>query len=76
MLRFVDHGEKATATVGAALAERAYGGVLIGASVRTDPHELTLFENLFNIVHGQAPQARICFNIGPRDFGGAAKRWV
>ena len=41
--------------------------VLVGAGVRTDIEEFTLFEKLINVVHQLAPSAKICFNTGPTD---------
>lgn len=73
---FVDHGATAEATVRAALAEAPPDIVLIGAGVRTDPDEFLLFEKLVNLVHSEAPQARICFNTGPTDSVAAVERWV
>ncbi len=73
---FVDHGETAASAVESMLAERVYDCILIGAGVRTDPEEFTLFETLVNVIHAKAPQAKICFNTGPADSVAAVKRWV
>ena len=73
---FVDHGETAEATVSQALTEIPFDCILIGAGVRTDPAEFSLFENLVNIAHEKAPAARICFNTGPTDSVEAVQRWV
>lgn len=73
---FVDHGKTAAVTVTEALSEGGYDCILIGAGVRTDPEEFTLFEMLINIVHEQAPGAKICFNSGPVDSVAAVQRWV
>lgn len=75
-LCFVDHGQTAAATVEAALARTTYDAILIGAGVRTDPAEFHLFEQLINVVHEKAPNARICFNTGPTDSLDAVKRWA
>jgi hypothetical protein len=48
---------------------------LIGAGLR-DPEQLLLFEKLLNLVHEQAPRARICFNSTPADSAEAVQRWV
>ena len=34
------------------------------------------FENLLNVVHAQAPNAKICFNSSPTDSVEAVQRWV
>lgn len=73
---FVDHGATAVATVTAALAEKPYDVILIGAGVRSDPAEFLLFEQLVNTVHEKAPAARICFNTGPTDSVDAVNRWL
>ena len=73
---FVDHGETAEATVSEALADTSFDCILIGAGVRTDPDEFSLFEKLINVAHEKAPAARICFNSGPTDSVDAVQRWV
>jgi hypothetical protein len=73
---FVDHGETAAETVMAALAEARPDIVLIGAGVRSDPAEFLLFERLVNLVHEQAPAARLCFNTGSADSVAAVQRWL
>lgn len=72
----VDHGETAEATLRAALAAAPCDVVLIGAGVRTDPDEFLLFERLVNLLHREAPQARLCFNTGPSDSVAAVQRWL
>src|SRR5262245_27113190 len=56
---FVDLGETAETAVRTRLCENQYGCVIIGAGVRTDPKYVLLFEKLVNVVHQQAPTARI-----------------
>ena len=73
---FIDRGATAEATVSAALAATPPDVVLIGAGVRIDPEQFLLFERLVNLVHAQAPQARLCFNTGPADSVDAVARWV
>ena len=73
---FVDHGETAQSVVKAALEETDFACVLVGAGVRTDADEFLLFEKLINVIHENAPGARICFNTGPTDSVDAVKRWV
>ena len=64
---FVDHDETAEAAVTDVLTRSSYDCVLIGAGVRTSPDEFVLFEKLINVVHQNAPAAKICFNKGPTD---------
>ena len=75
-LCLTDFGETAESTVAAALAEKTYECVLIGAGVRTIGKNFILFEKLVNLVHEKAPQARLCFNTGPRDSLAAVQRWL
>jgi len=37
---------------------------------------LLLFEKLINVVHAQAPDAKICFNTTPADTSEAVRRWI
>lgn len=71
-----DRGETACAVVKAALEATRYDVVLVGAGVRTVPAHFALFEQLLNIVHEHAPQARICFNTRPTDTQEAVLRWI
>ncbi len=72
----VDLGETAEATVTKALAERSVDCVVIGAGIRMGAAYFLLFEKLLNVVHEQAPQAKICFNTTPADTLEAVQRWV
>src|SRR5580765_8780802 len=55
-----DFGKTAEAVVQGRLEQRRFDCVLIGAGVRANPGNLLLFEKLINVVHEQAPQAKIC----------------
>ncbi len=71
----VDPGETAESVTSQHLQAQSYDCVLIGAGLRA-PEQLLLFEKLLNIVHAQAPKARICFNNSPADTAEAVQRWV
>lgn len=71
----VDLGETAEAVLARHLAKRRFDCVLIGAGLRA-PAQLLLFEKLLNLVHAQAPHAKICFNTTPADSAEAVQRWV
>ena len=75
-LCLTDFGETAESAVAAALAAKPYECILIGAGVRTIGKNFILFEKLINLVHEKAPQAKICFNTGPRDSLAAVQRWL
>jgi hypothetical protein len=49
---------------------------VIGAGLREPPSRLLLFEQIINLVHALAPQARICFNATPADTAEAVQRWL
>ena len=72
----VDLGETAEKVARAALAEKQFDAVVIGAGVRTPPPHLPLFETLLNAVHELAPKAKICFNTRADDTEEALLRWV
>jgi hypothetical protein len=70
----VDTGKTAADVVAQRLAAQSFDCVLIGAGLRDAPEHLLLFENLLNLVHRRAPNARICFNTTPADSAEAVQR--
>jgi hypothetical protein len=58
------------------LSEATFDCILIGAGVRTAPTHFLLFEKLINVVHQNAPQAKLCFNTNPSDTAQSVQRWV
>ena len=72
----LDRGETAEAVVSAALKEKTFDCVLVGAGIRTIPPMFSLFEKLINVVHAGAPHAKICFNTVPEDSAVSVQRWV
>ena len=75
-LCFVDAGRTAEAVVLRKLSGDKFDCVLIGAGVRTVPEHFSLFEKLINVVHQNAPSAKLCFNTNPSDTAEAVQRWV
>jgi hypothetical protein len=71
----IDLGETAEAVAARHLNSRNFDCVVFGAGLRAPPH-LLLFEKLINLVHAQAPGAKICFNTTPADTAEAVQRWV
>jgi hypothetical protein len=71
----VDLGETAEATTEQCLKSRQFDCVVIGAGLRAAP-QMLLFEKLINLVHAQAPKAKLCFNSTPADTAEAVQRWV
>jgi len=49
--------------------------VMIGTGLRA-PQQLMHFERLINLVHVQAPGAKLCFNTPPADTTDAVQRWI
>jgi hypothetical protein len=66
------HGEETV--FAAALGERAYAAVVIGAGIRVPPPMFLPSERLVNLVHQRAPGAGIGFNTKPEDTLEAMER--
>jgi hypothetical protein len=60
---------------GEALAKADYDVIVVGAGLRTLPPLAAQFERLMNVIHRDAPQARLAFNTQPDDSDAAAARW-
>ena len=75
-LCLTDLGATAADVVARKLSEKAFDCVVIGAGIRTLPAYFLLFEQLINVVHRAAPDARICFNTRPSDTAEAVQRWT
>lgn len=73
---FIYSGDTATDQLAGTLKNTAFDVVMIGAGVRKDDDHFLVFEKLVNVVHENAPQARIAFNTGPTDSDSAIQRWV
>lgn len=71
----VDRGATAQATVAQRLASQSFDCIMIGAGLRA-PECLLLFEQLLNLIHSRAPNAKLCFNSTPADTAEAIQRWV
>ena len=71
-----DFGETAASVVQSRLKQKRFDCVLIAAGIRTIPSKFLLFEQLINVAHEHAPQARLCFNTKPGDTAEAVQRWL
>jgi hypothetical protein len=71
-----DFGETAETVVTEHLKQKPFDCILIGAGVRLIAKNTQLFEKLINVVHENAPQAKLCFNTRPNDTAEAIQRWV
>lgn len=68
--------ETVEAQVSKALKETTYDIIVVGAGLRTLPPMADQFERLMNVLHHEAPQARLAFNSQPNDSDKAALRWA
>lgn len=75
-LCWTDLGETAIDVIKTHLQKRVFDGVLIGAGIRKLDSAFILFEKMINVVHEQAPNAKICFNTNPMDTVESVQRWV
>ena len=71
-----DFGETAEAVVQDRLKRKRFDCILIGAGIRAIAGNFILFEKLINVVHANAPQAKLCFNTKPTDTADAVLRWI
>jgi hypothetical protein len=69
-----DSAESIEAELVAALAERDWDVVLIGAGIRKPEPALPLFELVVNLAHRHAPGAALAFNSGIDDTFEAGRR--
>lgn len=75
-LCLTDLGETAEMVVSERLRMKQFDCIAIGAGMRTIPKHFLLFEQLINVVHELAPQAKLCFTTTPDDTADAVQRWV
>ncbi|MEJ0025997.1 MAG: hypothetical protein WDN01_08215 [Rhizomicrobium sp.] len=73
---YLDTGATAETVLADALEKQKPDCVCIGAGVRNNPAFLLLFEKLVNVIHANAPGAKLCFNTGPHDTMDAIRRWI
>jgi hypothetical protein len=57
-------------------AQAAFDCIMIGAGLRGLVENIILFERAMNVIHQDAPLAKLCFNTQPSDTVGAVLRWV
>jgi hypothetical protein len=75
-MHFIDGSKESVENLRKSLNEDSYDCVLIGAGVRTVEKHFLLFEELVNVLHQNAGNAKICFNTNPADSAEAIKRWI
>ena len=64
------------AQVSEALEGKSYDVIVVGAGLRILPPLTAQFELLMNLLHRQAPTAKLAFNSMPDDSDIAALRWL
>ena len=64
------------AQVSEALKGKSYDVIVVGAGLRILPPLAAQFELLMNLLHRQAPTAKLAFNSTPDDSDIAALRWL
>lgn len=62
--------------VAEAMSQRDWTVIVIGAGLRILPPMADQFERLMNVLHTQAPRAKLAFNSQPDDSDVAALRWL
>ncbi|MGH2583283.1 MAG: hypothetical protein ACRDJE_00035 [Dehalococcoidia bacterium] len=72
----VGRGETAESVVRETLSQQPYDCVMIGAGLRARIEETLVFERVMNVVHEQAPSAKLCFNTHPATTAEAVLRWL
>jgi len=73
-LCWVDFGLTAANVLEKKLKQTLFDIVLIGAGIRMPEKNYILFEELLNVIHQYAPNAKLCFNTGPGDTIAAVER--
>jgi hypothetical protein len=73
-LVYLDTKKTAREQMAEALSWHAFDVIVIGAGLRIVPVQTEMFELVMNIVHTQAQQAKIAFNLSPDDSANAAER--
>jgi uncharacterized protein (TIGR03067 family) len=70
----IDLGATAEAVVGKELSENTFDCIMIGAGLRVLPEHTVLFEKVINLIHQNAPAAKLCFNTHPSNTPNAVQR--
>lgn len=68
------HAPRIEVEASEALGRRRWDVVVVGAGLRTLPPMAEAFERLMNVIHAEAPGARLAFNSNPADSDVAARR--
>jgi hypothetical protein len=72
----IDLGTTAETVILKALSETEFDCIMIGVGLRVLPERTFLFEKVINLVHQNAPSAKLCFNTHPGNTYEAVQRWI
>jgi uncharacterized protein (TIGR03067 family) len=70
----IDLGATAEAVILKELSENTFDCIMIGAGLRVLPEHTLLFEKVINLIHQNAPAAKLCFNTHPSNTPDAVQR--
>lgn len=73
-LVYLDTKQTAPKQLAEALSWDEFDVIVVGAGLRIVPRQTQMFEVVMNILHTQAPRAKIAFNMSPDDSANAAER--
>lgn len=73
---WIDNGTTDLSGLAKQLKEQNYDAIVIGNGLRSLKSNFLLFEQIINVVHTNAPHAKIVFNTLPTDTLEALKRWL
>ncbi len=72
----IDTGTTDLSALAKQLKEKHYNGIVVGNGIRSLASNFILFEQIINVVHANAPKAKIIFNTLPNNTDEAVKRWL
>lgn len=75
-LFLIDTGTTDLSQLVSQLKEKNYDGVVIGNGIRGVKVNFITFEQVINVVHTSAPNAKIIFNSLPTDTEESIQRWL
>jgi hypothetical protein len=72
----IETGSTELSNLARELWEEKYDGVVVGNGIRGLASNFILFEQIINVIHEHAPEAKIIFNSLPTNTDEAVKRWL
>lgn len=71
---YLDTAKTAAHQLQEALGWERFDVIVVGAGLRILPKQTPMFEIVMNVLHTSAPEAKLAFNVSPRDSAEAAER--